>query len=273
MSPSGPRPPAQAVRLPRPLRRRRLVLLRLRLASAFGHRDAHLLWEGSVRYEDTTGASGLLPAGGVEWFKAAGGAWHGGGAGNSGRSRGFQLWLALRADQELGPSESIYLTPASPASGRSRSCSAPTGAPSRSRRRPRSIISPSASRPARPGATSRRRSRRCLDRAGLGEPRVPEPVQRRARRIRGIRQAIDFRAERHRVRPGSAASHPYELALGTTRCTPAGQRSKLLNGISWKFARVWEAKESSSAHCDARRRPTPPSAASPTSSCGRQVNN
>jgi redox-sensitive bicupin YhaK (pirin superfamily) len=69
------------------------------------------LWQGSTRYEDTTGASGLLPAGGVEWFKAAGGAWHGGGAGNEGRSRGFQLWLALPPDQELGSSESIYLSP------------------------------------------------------------------------------------------------------------------------------------------------------------------
>src|SRR5882757_2058198 len=69
------------------------------------------LWEGSVRYEDTTGAAGFLPAGGVEWFKAAGGAWHGGGAGNSGRSRGFQLWLALPPDQELAPSESIYKKP------------------------------------------------------------------------------------------------------------------------------------------------------------------
>lgn len=69
------------------------------------------LWQGSTRYEDTTGAAGLLPAGGVEWFKAAGGAWHGGGAGNSGRSRGFQLWLALLPSEELGPSESIYLSP------------------------------------------------------------------------------------------------------------------------------------------------------------------
>jgi redox-sensitive bicupin YhaK (pirin superfamily) len=69
------------------------------------------LWQGNVRYEDTTGGAGLLPAGGVEWFKAAGGAWHGGGSGDSGRSRGFQLWLALPADQELGASESIYLTP------------------------------------------------------------------------------------------------------------------------------------------------------------------
>ena len=69
------------------------------------------LWQGSTRYEDTTGAAGLLPAGGVEWFKAAGGALHGGGAGNFGRARGFQLWLALPAREELGPSESIYLSP------------------------------------------------------------------------------------------------------------------------------------------------------------------
>ena len=69
------------------------------------------LWQGSTRYEDTTGAAGLLPAGGVEWFKAAGGAWHGGGSGNSGRSRGFQLWLALPPSEELDPSESIYLSP------------------------------------------------------------------------------------------------------------------------------------------------------------------
>jgi redox-sensitive bicupin YhaK (pirin superfamily) len=69
------------------------------------------LWQGNVRYEDTTGAAGLLPTGGVEWFKAAGGAWHGGGAGNSGRSRGFQLWLASPPEHELGPSESVYQKP------------------------------------------------------------------------------------------------------------------------------------------------------------------
>ena len=69
------------------------------------------LWEGSVRYEDTTGAGGFLPTGGVEWFKAAGGAWHGGGGGNSGRSRGFQLWIALPPEHELGSAESIYQKP------------------------------------------------------------------------------------------------------------------------------------------------------------------
>jgi redox-sensitive bicupin YhaK (pirin superfamily) len=67
--------------------------------------------EGSVRYEDTNGATGLLPAGGIEWMRAGGGVWHGGGLGDPGRTRGFQLWIALRPELELGPSESIYLAP------------------------------------------------------------------------------------------------------------------------------------------------------------------
>jgi redox-sensitive bicupin YhaK (pirin superfamily) len=69
------------------------------------------LFEGSVRYEDSTGATGVLPEGGVEWFKAGHGAWHGGGPGDTGRSRGFQLWLALPPGQELGLVENIYLAP------------------------------------------------------------------------------------------------------------------------------------------------------------------
>ena len=67
--------------------------------------------EGSVRYEDTNGATGLLPAGGVEWMRAGGGVWHGGGTGEPGRTRGFQLWIALPPELELGPSESVYLSP------------------------------------------------------------------------------------------------------------------------------------------------------------------
>src|SRR5882757_7318548 len=67
--------------------------------------------EGSVRYEDTNGATGLLPAGGLEWMRAGGGVWHGGGIGEPGRTRGFQLWIALPPELELGPSESLYLSP------------------------------------------------------------------------------------------------------------------------------------------------------------------
>src|SRR6202790_2226820 len=67
--------------------------------------------EGSVSYEDTNGATGLLTAGGLEWMRAGGGVWHGGGAGESGRTRGFQLWVALPPELELGISESVYLAP------------------------------------------------------------------------------------------------------------------------------------------------------------------
>jgi redox-sensitive bicupin YhaK (pirin superfamily) len=66
--------------------------------------------EGSVRYEDTNGATGLLPAEALEWMRAGGGVWHGG-SGEPGRTRGFQLWIALPPELELGPSESAYLSP------------------------------------------------------------------------------------------------------------------------------------------------------------------
>ena len=67
--------------------------------------------EGAVSYVDTNGATGVVPAGGVEWMQAGGGVWHGGGAGKSGRTRGFQLWIALPPKLELGPSLSRYLGP------------------------------------------------------------------------------------------------------------------------------------------------------------------
>lgn len=67
--------------------------------------------EGSVSYEDTNGARGLLPAGGIEWMRAGGGVWHSGGLDEPGRTRGFQLWIALPPELELGPSESVYLAP------------------------------------------------------------------------------------------------------------------------------------------------------------------
>jgi redox-sensitive bicupin YhaK (pirin superfamily) len=68
--------------------------------------------EGSIRYEDTDGSGGLLTAGGVEWMRAGGGIWHGGGPGKPERTRGFQLWIALPPSLELGPSHSVYQDPA-----------------------------------------------------------------------------------------------------------------------------------------------------------------
>lgn len=64
--------------------------------------------EGSVNYEDTNGARGSIARGGVEWMRAGKGVWHGGGGGEPGLTRGFQLWLALPPNLELGRSVSLY---------------------------------------------------------------------------------------------------------------------------------------------------------------------
>jgi redox-sensitive bicupin YhaK (pirin superfamily) len=65
--------------------------------------------DGFIHYEDTTGASGQLEAGGVEWMQAGGGVWHGGRPGEDVVTRGFQLWIALPPHLELGAASSSYL--------------------------------------------------------------------------------------------------------------------------------------------------------------------
>jgi len=67
--------------------------------------------EGSVSYIDPDDRKGVLPAGGVEWMQAGRGMWHGGGLDRPGRTRGFQLWIALPPELELGPAISIYQPP------------------------------------------------------------------------------------------------------------------------------------------------------------------
>ncbi len=67
--------------------------------------------EGEVSYIDPDNVRGVLPAGGVEWMQAGRGMWHGGGIGKAGRTRGFQLWLALPPELELGPTVSLYQPP------------------------------------------------------------------------------------------------------------------------------------------------------------------
>jgi redox-sensitive bicupin YhaK (pirin superfamily) len=177
------------------------------------------LWEGSVRYEDTTGAAGFLPAGGVEWFKAAGGAWHGGGAGNSGRSRGFQLWLALPPEHELGSAESIYQKPQDvrtkgPAAvllGTLGEVSSPLKAPS--------SINYLAVR-LKAGQTWRYEPPAdhtiCWVALASGSLADPEPVHAGELAVfEPSNEAIDFHAETDtEFVLGSAASHPYKLALG-----------------------------------------------------------
>lgn len=64
--------------------------------------------EGSVTYIDPDNVRGTLPAGGIEWMQAGRGMWHGGGLNKPGRTRGFQLWIALPPELELGPTISTY---------------------------------------------------------------------------------------------------------------------------------------------------------------------
>jgi redox-sensitive bicupin YhaK (pirin superfamily) len=66
--------------------------------------------EGAIHYAETTGKSGTLATGGVEWMRAGNGVWHTG-APAEGRARAFQLWVALPPELENGPNASHYVKP------------------------------------------------------------------------------------------------------------------------------------------------------------------
>jgi redox-sensitive bicupin YhaK (pirin superfamily) len=72
-----------------------------------------VLLQGELHYEDTTGKSGILPAGGVEWMRAGAGVWHDGAPLPGAHLRGLQLWIALPAALEHAPAESQYVDPRS----------------------------------------------------------------------------------------------------------------------------------------------------------------
>jgi redox-sensitive bicupin YhaK (pirin superfamily) len=66
---------------------------------------------GTMAYEDTTGKTGQVSAGGLEWMKAGNGVWHDGGAVPGAILRAFQLWVALPPEEENAASESQYIAP------------------------------------------------------------------------------------------------------------------------------------------------------------------
>jgi redox-sensitive bicupin YhaK (pirin superfamily) len=68
-----------------------------------------LLFSGNVGYEDTTGKSGQLNAGSLEWMRASAGVWHDGYPVDRERMRGLQLWVALPPKLEEAPPESQYV--------------------------------------------------------------------------------------------------------------------------------------------------------------------
>jgi len=67
------------------------------------------LLQGSTTYRDSTGKSGRLDGGSVEWMQAGGGVWHTGAPIRGEPIRGFQLWVALPAALENAPAESHYI--------------------------------------------------------------------------------------------------------------------------------------------------------------------
>jgi redox-sensitive bicupin YhaK (pirin superfamily) len=177
------------------------------------------LFEGNVRYEDTTGAAGILPEGGVEWFKAAHGAWHGGGPGDAGRTRGFQLWLSLPPDQGLGPVESIYEAPDEVArSGPARVLVGSHGGAVSPLKAPASINYLAV----RLSAGESCRYQPAIDHTvgwvalSTGRLLTPEPVEAGELAIfDASNDAINFYAEADtEFVVGSAAPHPHDLVLG-----------------------------------------------------------
>jgi redox-sensitive bicupin YhaK (pirin superfamily) len=64
---------------------------------------------GGLAYEDTTGKTGTVAKGGLEWMKAGNGVWHDGRPTLGEPLRGFQLWVALPPSEENAPPESHYI--------------------------------------------------------------------------------------------------------------------------------------------------------------------
>lgn len=67
------------------------------------------LIEGSLYYEDSTGKSGVLKSGDLEWMQAGNAVWHGGEPIEGKGMRGYQLWISLPQELELAPAESHYI--------------------------------------------------------------------------------------------------------------------------------------------------------------------
>jgi redox-sensitive bicupin YhaK (pirin superfamily) len=80
-----------------------------------------VLLSGQFAYEDSTGAEGVLGAGGVEWMQAGNGVWHNGTPIGTDTLAGYQVWVALPKDRENGVAQSQYVPPqAVPSAGAAR---------------------------------------------------------------------------------------------------------------------------------------------------------
>lgn len=74
---------------------------------------ATLTWQPDcdIRYEDTLGSDGVLPAGGLEWMNAGGGAWHRASFDHAAEATGFQLWVPMPPVIEDDEASAQYVPP------------------------------------------------------------------------------------------------------------------------------------------------------------------
>lgn len=70
-----------------------------------------VITDGDLRFDDPADGTGHIGFGGFEWMRAGAGVWHGKelSGGRSPRAKGFQLWIALRAELEHAPVDSQYV--------------------------------------------------------------------------------------------------------------------------------------------------------------------
>ena len=69
-----------------------------------------VLITGDVRYQETTGTTGELGPGAVEWMASGAGVWHTGAPTGTEQLLGFQLWVALPQERENLQPHSQYLS-------------------------------------------------------------------------------------------------------------------------------------------------------------------
>lgn len=176
-----------------------------------------VMLEGSVRYAETTGKEGILPAGSVEWMRAGGGVWQTG-APELGRVRGFQLWVALPPELENAANASHYVMPKDvPTAGPARVILGAYGG----------LQSPIAAPPMNYLSVSLKAGERWTYHPPQGHTvawvavhegvlRAPSPIPSGEIAIfEPSERSIDFVAEGATVFVlGSAAKHPHDLVLG-----------------------------------------------------------
>jgi redox-sensitive bicupin YhaK (pirin superfamily) len=177
-----------------------------------------VMLEGAIRFAETTGQEGVLPAGAVEWMRASGGVWHTG-APEPGRVQAFQLWVALPPELENAPFASRYVLPKDvPAEGPVRVILGAYG----------DLQSPIAAPPMTYLAVTLKSGERWTYQPPKGHTvawvAVSEGVLRATSDVPAgeiaifepSEEAIDFIAEGEtRFVLGSAAKHPHDLVLGT----------------------------------------------------------